>query len=136
MTSSTRIEVVEAGEFVQHLARHQRGFGRADRLREQQQRDRLLNVSQMLADDLSILIGEQAHVVSVQYEGRRSEFEEIVERLSGIVVSRRRRLPLHGGAWREQRARVARVLWADPFGDRLHALESTAGSNEAHCAHE
>ena len=36
-------EIVEAGELVEDLARDQRGLGRADRLREEQQRDRLLN---------------------------------------------------------------------------------------------
>jgi hypothetical protein len=55
-------QLVEAGEFIQDLAGEQRSFRRADRLREQQQSDRLLNVGQPFTDGLSILIGEQAHV--------------------------------------------------------------------------
>ena len=52
-------EIVEAGELVEDLARDQRGLGRANRLREQQQRDRLLNRGKVLPDDASILFGQK-----------------------------------------------------------------------------
>lgn len=57
----------------------------------------------------------------------RLELEQIVERFSGVVISRRRRFALYGCSRREKRATVARALGRDPFGDRLCALESAAG---------
>ena len=62
-------EIVEAGELVQDLAGDQRGFGRANRLREQQQRHWLLNLGQVLPDDALILFGQQTHVISFPGRG-------------------------------------------------------------------
>ena len=57
-------EIVEAGELVENLARHQCGLGCANRLREQQERHRLLNLREMLPDDASIVFGQKTHVCS------------------------------------------------------------------------
>ena len=62
-------EIVEAGELVEDLARDQRGLGRANRLREQQQRHRLLNLGKVLPDDASILFGQKTHVISFPGRG-------------------------------------------------------------------
>jgi hypothetical protein len=119
-------EFVETRELVQHLACDHRSLRPPDSLREQKQSDRSLNDSKMFADDLSILIRKQRHVVQNPERRNGSEIEEIVECFSRVIVSGRRRFALDGRARREERAGVASVLRTDPFGDWLCALESTA----------
>ena len=129
-------EVVEAGDFVQDLPRDERRFGRTDGLREQQQRDWLLNAQPDAGGrrvDLDRRAGSrcQSPDAGDVQKLKRSSNAFRASLFRGVVVSRS---TVVRGAKSAHALRVFLGLTRSVIGC-MHS-NRLPGSNEAHCAHE